>query len=339
MLNLYKSRMLLAVSIIFIITGAILVYNFDTLTKYPIHGSSSSLHAVGSSYVPSFWSSKPKYAIATFVSGQNTEDLYYNATRLLTYQLLHEPSTRLTSPDIAWVVLCGKKLPKKKQDRLRQDGAMVIEIEDVPLPHWYPTDLGRWSEVFTKLRVFELTQFERLLFIDADSLIMHPIDAIFDEPEFQTLTPNLAYSEFHPAKEDEGLLPKEWLFASRPEIGLQGAWDHPVPPVQGSYFNAGFFMVYPDKDMYEYLFRVMQFEGRFKTEYPEQDMLNYAFRHDGPMPWREINWKWNGNFVNQADIDAGMMTLHCHFWNQGPEVTQKKWAKLIKEMLRFYETD
>ncbi|KAF1942350.1 nucleotide-diphospho-sugar transferase [Clathrospora elynae] len=278
----------------------------------------------------------PNLAIATFLTGQASDDTYFNSTRLLVYQLLHAAPTRITNPNITFVVLCGNKLSEEKKDRLRKDGATVIPLEDVKLPDWIHTGEERWSEQFTKLRVFEQTDYKRILYIDADYMIMHPIDDIFEEPVVKTLTPTLFFRN-GVMKEDERPFPKEWLFAARSENGGGGGFDHPVPPVQTNYANAGFFLIAPDPEMYEHLMSVMQHEGRFETNFMEQDMLNYVFKRDGLMPWRELDWKWSANFVNERDVEMGVHSLHGKFWKEGPEEVQKRWRKEMDEMVKFHE--
>lgn len=275
-------------------------------------------------------------AIATFLTGQTNDDTYFNSTRLLAYQLLHDPSTRITNHNITFVVLCGKALSEEKADRLRKDGATIIRLDDVELPSWIHTGEERWSEQFTKLRVFERTEFGRLLYIDADYMLMHPLDDIFEDPIVKTLSPTL-FSRDGEIKEDEGPLPKHWLFAARSENGGIDQFDHTVPPLQTNYANAGFFLIAPDRDMYSHLMTVMHIEDRFSTGFMEQDMLNYVFRRDGPMPWRELNWKWSANFVNEQDLEFGIHSLHGKFWKEGPQEAQDRWQRLMKEMIQFHE--
>lgn len=273
----------------------------------------------------------PTLAIATFLTGQADDDTYFNLTRLLAYQLLQVPETRIQNPDIGFVVLCGTKLPEAKREILRKDGATVIPLEDVTLPSWIHSSEPRWSEQFTKLRVFEQTQYSRVLYMDADYMIMHRMDEIFREPIITQLTPTL-FIRKKEIKQDEGPLPKQWLFAGRSENGGQGGFDHFVPPIQTNYANGGFFMVAPQQEMYDHLMNLMQIEGRFDTHFMEQDMLNYVFRRDGPMPWRELDWKWSSNFANQRDVDGGVHALHGKFWAEGPEVVRKKFRELVRRM-------
>lgn len=276
----------------------------------------------------------PELAIATFLTGQASDDTYFDSTRLLAYQLLHAPDTRVQNPNITFVVFTGHKLSGDKQDRLRKLGATVIELDDVELPDWIHVGEQRWSEQFTKLRVFEQTQYKRLLYLDADYMIMHPMDEIFEDPIVANLSPTL-FQRSGEIKEDEGPLPEQWLFAGRSENGGQEGFGHTVPPFQTNYANGGFFLIAPDKDMYDHLMSVMQCEDRFGTQFMEQDMLNYVFKRDGPMPWRELHWKWSANFVNEKDVEFGVHALHGKFWSEGPHEVRDKWEQGMKALEKW----
>ncbi|KAH7395099.1 nucleotide-diphospho-sugar transferase [Phaeosphaeria sp. MPI-PUGE-AT-0046c] len=298
------------------------------LHKEPLAGSFNPHPATPVSALPP--NPSPTLAIATFLTGQVSDDSYFNLTRLFVYQLLHAEDTRITNPDLTVVVLCGRLVSEDKKEQIKRLGATVITLEDVQLPEWIHIGEPRWAEQFTKLRAFEQTQFKRMLYVDADYIIMHPLDKIFDESIVQELTPTLNRED--QIKEDEGILPGKWLFAARSENGGQGGFSHFVPPITTNYANGGFFLIAPDQAMYNHLTDVMKIEGRFPTTFMEQDLLNYVFRRDGPMPWRELDWKWSANFVNEEDVKFGIHSLHGKFWREGPQVVRDRYARMMHEL-------
>lgn len=279
---------------------------------------------------------RPKLAIATFLTGQDGGEHYFNLTKLLAYQMLHDKPTRITNPDVSFVVMCGNKLTEEKRETLRKFGATVIPVDDVPLPEWMAPASGAWSEQFTKLRIFQQTQFDRILYMDSDFLLMHPMDGIFEESIVRVLAPVLR-GEGRSANiaTDEGSFPPRWVFAARSEMDFVGSYNHPVPPLSYHYFNAGFFVTAPDNAMFDHLMTVMQIKDRYATAMMEQDLLNYVFRRVGPMPWREIDWKWSSNFVNDQDIAFGIHGLHGKFWIEGPDVARMTWTLKMSEMNEF----
>ena len=137
-------------------------------------------------------SSSSRYAIATFLTGNTAEaqessgtadDYYYLGTRVLTYQLLHAEKTRCKRP-VTFIVLVTDTVTQEKREQLARDGAKVVLVEDIPLRWWIKTGVTRWKDQFTKLRLFQMVEYDRVLFLDADSLVT-PIDGIFDEPVVQ----------------------------------------------------------------------------------------------------------------------------------------------------------
>lgn len=159
-------------------------------TSYRAYNSTSGLPATD-------------YAIATFLTGQNTDDAYFVATRVLTHQLMHAETTKCDPEKVTFLVLCSESVSTEQKNILRNDGATVLEVRDVPVNWWIHSGVQRWKEQFTKLRVFEMTEYKRILFIDADILVTSKIDGIFNEPEVANLAPTLNRKKAHKWGESE----------------------------------------------------------------------------------------------------------------------------------------
>jgi alpha-N-acetylglucosamine transferase len=276
------------------------------------------------------------FAIATFLTGQSDSDTYFTATRVLAHQLIHAPATKCDITRVSFLVLCSQSTPEEHKVQLRKDGAYVVELQDVPVNWWIYSGIKRWKEQFTKLRIFEMIEYKRILFVDADTLIVSPIDSIFEEPEVETLAPSLT-SRKDQIRRDEAALPAEWFFAARSDNGYAGQRQHPTPPLQTTQFSAGFFMVAPDRILYSHLLSVMSHFRRFDPFTMEQGLLNYVFRRDGVMPWRELHWKWSATWVNEKDAEMGVKSMHEKLWDKGPQVLKDLWQKRKGEMLHYYE--
>lgn len=35
------------------------------------------------------------------------------------------------------------------------------------------------------------------------------------------------------------------------------------------------------------------------------------------MPWTQLHWKWNINWANYGDVEAGVASIHTKYWNIG----------------------
>ncbi len=135
-------------------------------------------------------SSYSKVAFATFLAGdpRNDNDTdtrdgydgYYLGARVLAYQLLHDPATR-TSHSIPFLVLVTSDVSQRKRARLAQDGATVIPTDKLDAD-WVKPGEERWRDVLTKLRLFQMTAYKKICFIDADMLVTRPLDGVFDDP-------------------------------------------------------------------------------------------------------------------------------------------------------------
>ncbi|KAK0392288.1 hypothetical protein NLU13_1784 [Sarocladium strictum] len=284
-------------------------------------------------------SSHSPVAFATFLSGTpklaDKKDNYFRAARLLTYQLLHAPDTR-SNASIPFIVLVTKQVPLWKREQLQRDGATVIEAEDVPLAWWIKTGVTRWKDQFTKLRLLQMTQYSRILFIDADTLVTKPLDGIFDEAGVRTPSQTLFLERRRQVRGDEARPPANYVFAARSDNQFLGARDHTYPPGHTEVFTAGFWVAAPSNELYEYLMSVMSHWRRFDPHTMEQSLLNYAFRTSGAMPWTELDPKWSATWPNMGDLDAGVATLHEKFWKTGPQELKVMYARKRTEAEDFF---
>jgi alpha-N-acetylglucosamine transferase len=280
-------------------------------------------------------------AIATFLTGGNAEFVdakgfqtnpYFTATRVLLYQTLHAPETKCNSP-VDFVALVTANVPKQSRQQLQDEGAVVVEAEDIPLRWWIKTGVTRWKDQFSKLRLLEMTQYERILFIDADTLIRGKVDDIFHEPEVRIPAPTIHNRQ---TKKDEASLPNQYMFAARSDNQLTGERDHPFPPLNTDVFSAGFWIAAPSHGLFRYLMSTMDHYRRFDPHTMEQSLLNYAFRRGGPMPWRELHYKWSATWPSEKDVEGNVVSLHEKFWSTGPEELQEMWTQQKENMEAYF---
>ena len=284
-------------------------------------------------------SATERYAYITWLASSkdvgeaSSQDLYLTATRLLVWQLLHDPETRTTGIDV--IVLVGSKVNEADREQLRTDGAIVREVELVHGKNdsWIIPKESRWGDIMTKLRVWEMEEYSRILFLDDDTLLQSPLDGIFDDPGARVMATKT--DKGHVSDEHE--LPTEYLMSSWVEIGSP---HHSWPPTERTrpgYFNGGFFMLKPDKKLFDYFVSLLDTPYSFDPQYMEQNLLNHAFRWDGPMPWQEINYKWNIKFTTDADFDGGVVSMHEKYWHtRGGKKVKEHAIRKLGEMDCYY---
>lgn len=264
-------------------------------------------------------------------NSSDEEDEYFVAVRVLAYQLLHAPTTG-TNTSIPFVVLATPDIAESKLERLRKDGATVKVIEKLS-ESWIKPGLERWRDVLSKLRILELTEYEKVLCLDADMYITRRLDGIFTDP---TTTPRKPITEL--ALEDEGPLPPSYMLSA--QTYMEGRVHAYPPPTGSDTFGVGFFLCQPSIEMFNYYLRVSKIKDRFNSNAPEQGLLNYAHRSEGPMPWTEVYYQWTTTWPSPKEFEAGAASLHEKWWDQSivldPGLRQL-WFGAREEMVAFYQ--
>lgn len=314
----------------------------DYLPKTPgSHKSSGKIqsqHAIQS----------PKLAYATFLAANanpdrkatdeeseaiiDEDDGYYLGARVLAYQLLHSRSAG-TNNSIPFIILCTEDVSPRKRARLTKDGA-TIELVEKLREGWVKPAVERWNDVLVKLRLFAMTEYSKILFIDADHLVTASLDGVFYDESTLTQT-TLA----NPAmiRDDEAALPRTYMLATHGDFW---GYDHGWPPPQDSnYLNCGFFVFTPSLVLFNYYMSLLKLEGRFDPGFPEQNLLNYAHRREGNMPWKPLWYGWNVNWPTEADWRGGAKSFHAKYWDGDPShdpFLKTMWREQRAEMEGFY---
>ena len=277
-----------------------------------------------------------------YIHEDNTEDTadeYFMSTRVLGYQLMHSPKTG-TKEGIPFVVICTPRVRESKKKRLEEDGATIVTVDFVENPEWMNRAgiSERWATVMTKMRIFQLTQFEKILLLDSDIFVIEPLDAIFQDPSTDLVNTDSSMI----VAEDEGKVPKHYMMAGQ---GQQRDWVHPYPPdPTEQMYGAGFFLTTPSDELFDYYMHILYSpEARFDPGFPEQNLMNYAHRRDGPMPWKDVDYKWTTTFPTMAEYEAGAKSLHHKWWwdetnipDHGLNKLTTKWYQVRGEMEGFY---
>lgn len=297
---------------------ASLILLVSYLHTYRYNGSSPSLSSsllFDQSPIPDVAPSRPR-AYATFlstrISDPNEDDAYFTAARVLAYQLLHHESTK-THLDIPFIVLVAPHVTVEKQKILADEGATVIPVELLEPDaetNWIHPGEERFIDQFTKLRLWTLTQFERILYLDADMLLMKSLDGIWDEPvtnqTYQTLPSDKDSSYDDP-------FPANYTMVG---VSDTGGARHPFPPLTTSQLNGGFFLLRPSLQQFQYYVKLLNTPFAFDSGLMEQSLLNLAHNSKGRMPWVHFPpGKWNVNWPSWRDVKGGAATLHDKFWS------------------------
>jgi inositol 3-alpha-galactosyltransferase len=240
-------------------------------------------------------------------------DYYFEATRILVYRLLHKAATK-DLDDRNIVVLTTESVLPEQIRTLRADGAIVRPVETIAPPrgvdvaHVNP----QWINQFTKLTMWNMTEYTRILYIDADILPVRPLSSLFDTP-FELDTDGAPY-----------------LFAATYDsawVRDTGHYTRPVPPLLlndthgADAFNAGMFHFHPSHEQAEYVYSIYNNppDGQDFTHGMEQDLLRYAYRDGGAYPWTRLSQMFNTQWPRLADLET-THAVHDKMWKKNSPV-------------------
>src|ERR1700722_17361718 len=93
-------------------------------------------------------------------------------------------SLRATGTREAMVVMVTADVPPATRTRLAAGGGGLRDIEPVKNPTPALQQLfPRFEGTFAKLRAWELDDFDKVVLLDADMVVLRSIDDLFDRPE------------------------------------------------------------------------------------------------------------------------------------------------------------
>lgn len=282
-----------------------------------------------------------KYAYATILTAEgdiefpDVKEPYLRAARLLTYQLLHNPQTRNESYEIPLLILATPAVPQSHLEILRDDGATVMPVETFHRD-WIHPKWDRWGDVLAKLNLWTLEEYDKIAFLDADSIVFHPLHEIFDIQATEVRKTQLSNANGTVHSDLIDKLPREYMIAGTHDLWMEEFMPPPenMPFYEaGSYMNAGFFILSPSRAMFDYYGAILDIPKQFESNYPEQNLLNYAHRSDGPMPWQSVGSEWNSKWATESDILNGLKSIHHKWWRPISDIdVGERIAKSVQEV-------
>jgi alpha-N-acetylglucosamine transferase len=284
----------------------------------------------------------PKYAFATLVSPNYLEnadqndiesDDYFLSARVLNYQLLHSNKTRYHDPNVPFLVLTLPRVAKGKIKILESEGATVIPVEHLKAD-WIKAPIPQWEGLLSKLFLWSYTEYDKILFVDADVYLIESFNGIFEDDAAQ---PQVT-KEKETQPQDVGALPSTYVMAGVTDGG-SGSRDNPM---NINYMNAGFFMMRPDIKLFRHFKKYINTPDSFSLSMLEQNLINDIFRVEGPMPWQHMDPKWDTSCPEPVDIQRGWKSVHSKLWKTHAEpcdvdpVAGRMWYRTLGHMEAFY---
>lgn len=117
----------------------------------------------------------------SFVSALTTDD-YLDGVLVLKYSL------EKTNPKHPFLLLITPNLSEQVVDSLSKHKVNFITTQGIEGPITVKeAHLKRWNFTYSKLNIFGLTQFDKVVYLDADMLILQNIDDLFDKPHMSAV--------------------------------------------------------------------------------------------------------------------------------------------------------
>jgi len=264
---------------------------------------------------------------ATFMATRNPslKDPYYLAIHSLIYRILWAPRSR--SVKHAFVVFVGDFVTQEQRQLLAGAGAIVRELS--PL-EWDPPGEGiqkRWKDLFAKLNMWKETEFERIVFLDADAFPVANVDDMFSlAPELPCLKDRLTPEDYLP---DGTTTCEPYVFAGVPSNpGKKESID----------INAGSIVFNPSDLMHKRLLQNYVRFDKYDVKMAEQAFLNWMFNVNGAFPGSPLDRIWGGFFPGK-DEEGKLKVVHEKIWSDETEWLHREWVTGWVEMSQFYTGD
>ncbi|KFK37605.1 hypothetical protein AALP_AA3G004900 [Arabis alpina] len=168
------------------------------------------------------------------------------------------------------VVAILPDVPEEHRQILVAQGCILREIEPVvPPENKVGYSMAYFVLNYSKLRIWEFVEYEKVMYLDGDIQVFRNIDHLFDSPSGYLYAVKDCFCEI------------SWCNTRQYQIGYcqheKVTWPVETlgspPPM---YFNAGMLMFEPNLNTYEDLLRVVQIST--PTCFAEQDFLNVYFK-------------------------------------------------------------
>ncbi|KAH7064381.1 nucleotide-diphospho-sugar transferase [Paraphoma chrysanthemicola] len=266
------------------------------------------------------------YAFATFMATRNpsVKDPYFLAIHSLIHRVLWSPRS-CTQKNYPFIVFVADFVTPEQRALLTGAGAVVRELK--PLP-WH-CDSGaqkRWNDLFAKLNMWAETEFERILFLDADAFPLTNIDEMFElAPVQNCVDTKLQLDDFTP---DQKPICEPYIFS-----GVPMSADKPESPE----INVGAMVFTPSLGMHTRLVQNYLKTNHYDCKMAEQAFLNWQFSPGGAYPPTTLERKWGGFFPKQ-DRKEDLKVVHEKMWAISEGWLKEEWERAWEEMRTWYSS-
>lgn len=243
----------------------------------------------------------PNYAYVTLLT----------QTSYLAGVLVLDQSLRSVGSKYPLVVMVTPSLPDDVRAVLRKRRIRTRDVDSLQPPdrnHSLAEHDIRFADTWTKLRGFELVEYERIVLLDCDMIVLKDMD------ELMTLDlPDDHIAAVHVCSCNPRILkhyPKDW----KPNNCAHGSVKYPTAPPPSitdksprpyTQLNSGTVVLNPSSSLSKKIFDFLYERGRVaEWIFPDQDLLSEYFKDR----WRPISWYYNAL--------RSLYTVHPVIWSE-----------------------
>jgi alpha-N-acetylglucosamine transferase len=185
------------------------------------------------------------------------------------------------------VVLVTDDIDAADREVLQDDGCVLHDVSPLRpasgLADSYAN--ARFAQVWTKLAAWQLTDYERVVFLDADMLVTQSMDELFSFPLGDGEIAACHACRCNPNR--IASYPASWIPQNCFYTHCRGVEHTSEPEVVDSYLNGGFLVLTPDEAVYEQMVeRLAEVDDLSSYVFAEQDFLNEFYEGRWvPMPY------------------------------------------------------
>uniref|UniRef100_A0A1D1ZHW0 Hexosyltransferase n=1 Tax=Anthurium amnicola TaxID=1678845 RepID=A0A1D1ZHW0_9ARAE len=217
---------------------------------------------------------------------------------------------------------------------IKKEGCELKAIERI-YPANEPKEYiwNHYKETWTKLKVWDLVEYDRIVFLDADMLIMKNIDQLMDMNLPKNFLGAVNSCTCNHRKDQN--FPKDWV-PSRCAYTLgpikPESEDTPPPIELKGYFNSGLLVLTPSKQISEDLLNYFYNHPDIGSLiFPDQDVLNEIFKEKWiPLPYTYNAVKTSRTCHSSTWEDKAIRNVHY-------VMSDKPWKKEIIDFEQEFE--
>ncbi|WP_034915730.1 glycosyltransferase family 8 protein [Erwinia sp. 9145] len=213
---------------------------------------------------------------------------------------------------------------------LEEAGCLLKNVEPVSPDSRLQSNYAnaRFSEVWTKLAAWTLTDYQRIVFLDADMLVTQNMDELFELPLAEDEIAACHACRCNPNKIRS--YPKSWTPENCFYSYCRGRDHTSAPDEVDNYLNSGFLVLTPDKAVFDDMMHELAALGDLSRYlFPEQDFLNDYYHQR----WRPLPYIYNAlkTLPHQHPAlwdDSAVKNIHF--------ILDKPWDKPLDPTDRYY---